>query len=260
MQTIHNQTIYIGDCLKHLANLADDSVDVIVTSPPYNLGIAYRSYNDNLPRNSYLSWLNDVGIQLFRVLKTNGSFFLNAGSTNVDPWLVFDIGNVFRKHFILQNNIIWIKSISINDDTIGHFKPINSKRFLNQNHETIFHFTKTGKVDIDRLAIGVPYKDKTNIKRRGHLQDKRCSGNVWYIPYETIQNKTEKFNHPAGFPLELPKKCIKLHGIENSIVLDPFMGTGTTLVAAHQLGHMGIGIELDPDYVQTAINRLNAIP
>jgi site-specific DNA-methyltransferase (adenine-specific) len=149
-----------------------------------------------------------------------------------------------------------VKSISIQDDTVGHFKPINSKRFLNNNHESIFHFTLDGKVPIDRLAVGVPYKDKTNIARRGHQQDKRCAGNVWYIPYETVQSKTEKFNHPAGFPVALPERCIRLTGHDNGVVLDPFMGTGSTLVAAERCGWQGIGIDVDQQYADTAIQRL----
>src|SRR6185437_9118017 len=101
------------------------------------------------------------------------------------------------------------------------------------------------EVPIDRLAIGVPFKDKSNIARRGHAQDKRCAGNVWYIPYETVKSKAQKFNRPAGFPVELPERCIRLTGRDKGVVLDPFLGTGTTLVAAERLGWEGIGIDID---------------
>jgi site-specific DNA-methyltransferase (adenine-specific) len=216
----------------------------------------YQSYADKLPRTGYLDWLRDVGIQLSRVLKFDGSLFINLGSTNIDPWLSTDVAAVYRNIFILQNHITWIKSISIGDDTVGHFKPISSRRFLNQNYETIYHFTKLGNVPIDRLAIGVPFKDKSNIKRRGHAQDRRCAGNVWYLPYDTVQSKMEKYHHPAAFPLSLPRRCMLMHGVAEATVLDPFLGCGTTLVAADQLGHTGIGIELDPIYAQTAFDRL----
>jgi site-specific DNA-methyltransferase (adenine-specific) len=104
----------------------------------------------------------------------------------------------------------------------------------------------------------VPYKDKSNIARRGHAQDRRCGGNSWYIPYEHVNSKAEKFNHPAGYPVELASRCTKLHGnlSSNIVVLDPFMGTGTTLLAAQQLGCKGIGIEIDPTYIKTAKKRL----
>ena len=76
-----------------------------------------------------------------------------------------DVAAALRKEIILQNHIAWAKSLSIREDSFGHFKPITSRRYLNQNHESIFHFTKTGAVPVDRLAIGVPSEDKTNIAR-----------------------------------------------------------------------------------------------
>jgi site-specific DNA-methyltransferase (adenine-specific) len=130
---------------------------------------------------------------------------------------------------------------------------------LNNNHESIFHFTNTGKVPLDRLAIGVPFKDKSNIARWGHARDRRCVGNVWFIPYKTVRSKAQKFDHPAGFPVELPTRCIKLHGGKNITVLDPFAGTGSTLVAAEKLKCRGIGIEIDGDYSATAVERLRRV-
>jgi site-specific DNA-methyltransferase (adenine-specific) len=205
-----SQSIIIGDCLECLPDIAADSVDVIISSPPYNLGIAYGSYEDRKPREQYLLWLREVAIALRRVMKPDASFFLNVGGTNIDPWLSMDVAAVFRDYFVLQNHIIWVKSINIGDDTVGHFKPINSPRFLNYNHEAIFQFSKTGKVPIDRLAIGVAFADKSNIKRRHHAQDKRCAGNIWVIPYETVQSKAQKFDHPACVDQET--ECLTLHG------------------------------------------------
>jgi site-specific DNA-methyltransferase (adenine-specific) len=254
-----DQTILIGDSLQWMAKMDADSTDIVITSPPYNIGINYHSYNDNQPRDQYLQWLGWIGAAVRRVLKPHGSFFLNIGSTNLDPWLSLDAASAFRDHFILQNHIVWVKSISIGPDTVGHFKPINSGRFLNQNHETIFHFTKTGRVPVDRLAIGVPFKDKSNIQRRNHTQDRRCAGNTWFVPYETVTSQTQKFDHPASFPLALAVRCIKLHGTtKDTVVFDPFLGSGTTLVAAASLGCIGIGIELDAIYAATALERLKS--
>ena len=259
MPKVGNQTVVQGDCLVLLASLPAGSVDVVVTSPPYNIGIAYGSYEDRKPRDQYLEWLAAVGRQLFRVLKADGSVFLNVGSTGTDPWITADVAGAFRDTFNLQNHIVWVKSISIESDTVGHFKPINSKRFLNNNHEAILHFTKTGAVAVDRLAVGVPYKDKTNVSRWDHAKaDVRCAGNTWFIPYETVRSKSQKFDHPAGYPVALPDRCIRLHGVKEATVLDPFLGAGTTLVAASRLGCRGIGFELDPSYVASAIARLQA--
>jgi len=255
---VGSQHVVTGDCLEILKALDPKSIDVVVTSPPYNIGVAYRSYDDRRPAASYLAWLTQIGEQIARVLKDDGSFFLNVGGTNADPWIAMDVAAAFRSLFTLQNNIVWAKSVSVGNDTVGHFKPITSRRYLNNNHESIFHFTKTGAVEVDRLAVGVPYKDKSNIARWGHTQDKRCAGNVWFIPYKTVRSKAQKFDHPAGFPVALAERCIKLHGGEDPVVLDPFLGAGTTLVAAENLGLTGIGIELDKDYAATAVKRLKA--
>jgi hypothetical protein len=98
--------------------------------------------------------------------------------------------------------------------TFGHFKPINSPRFLNDCHEYVFHFTKSGRVELDRLALGVPYQDKSNIARWSHTRgrDLRCRGNTWFVPYETIQSREKERPHPATFPVQLAEWCINLHG------------------------------------------------
>jgi site-specific DNA-methyltransferase (adenine-specific) len=253
---VGHQTIIQGDCLAELRTLPPGSVDVVVTSPPYNIGVPYRSYEDRRPREDYLDWLAEIGAELHRVMRDDASFFLNVGSTNSDPWVAMDVATAFRRTFTLQNHIVWVKSISIGDDTFGHFKPMTSPRYLNHTHEAIFHFTKNGAVPIDRLGIGVPFKDKSNIARRGHKADKRCAGNVRFIPYETVKSRSQKFDHPAGFPVGLPERCILLHGRKGATVLDPFAGTGTTLVAAERLGCSGIGIEIDPAYACTAVERI----
>ncbi|SDR62451.1 site-specific DNA-methyltransferase (adenine-specific) [Rhizobiales bacterium GAS113] len=248
--------IILGDCREELAAIAPESVDVVVTSPPYNIGLDYRSYDDRKPRDAYLAFLAGIAAEIERLLKPGGSFFLNVGGTNADPWISLDVANAMRPRFVLQNHIVWVKSLSIGDDTVGHFKPIAGRRFLHHNHEAIFHFTKSGRVGLDRLAVGVPFKDKSNIARFGHARDRRCAGNVWFIPYRTVKSKAQKFNHPAGFPVELPERCIKLHGVQDAVILDPFLGSGSTLVAAEQCGCRGIGIEIDPHYVETACSRL----
>lgn len=257
-QKVGRQSVIHGDCIDGMKQMAASSIDIVVTSPPYNLGIDYHRYDDRRPRQEYLDWLLKVGNAIKRVLKPDGSFFLNIGSTNADPWISLEVAAAMRQMFALQNHILWIKSVSIGEDTVGHFKPISSYRYLNQNHEAIFHFTHEGIVPVDRLSIGVPFKDKTNITRRGHAQDKRCAGNVWFIPYRTVQSKSQKFNHPAGFPEGLPERCIKMHGVPNAVVMDPFLGAGTTLVAAARQNCSGIGIDIDDVYVETAIRRLKA--
>jgi len=257
---VGRQTVVLGDCLAGMKRLPDECIDVAVTSPPYNIGVAYGGYDDRRPRQEYLDWLGAIGREVARVLTPGGSFFLNVGGINSDPWITMDVAQAFRDALRLQNHIVWAKSLNIGDDTVGHFKPIASRRYLNHNHEAIFHFTKSGAVEIDRLAVGVPFKDKSNIARWGHTKDRRCAGNIWFIPYATVRSKAQKFDHPAGFPVELPERCIKLHGVENAMVLDPFLGAGSTLVAAERLGCGGIGFEIDAGYLRSAMARLGGEP
>ncbi len=248
------------------------SIDVVVTSPPYNIGIKYNVHSDNLPRESYLAWMSQLGNQIFRALKDDGSFFVNVGNTPKDQWIAWDVARVLKEKFTLQNVIHWVKSIAISkvdvgnypnilgDVAPGHFKPIVSKRFLNDCHEYIFHFTKSGSVNLDKLSIGVPYQDKTNIGRwKSAKKDRRDRGNVWFLPYSTIRSKSQR-PHPASFPVKLPEMCIKLHGCRpNLVVLDPFLGIGSTAVAAARLGTSFIGFEIDRAYLDEAISRVEEL-
>jgi site-specific DNA-methyltransferase (adenine-specific) len=252
--------VVLDDCLNVLHAMPSGSVDVIVTSPPYNIGVNYGQHDDQMPRNAFLSWLGECFAELHRVLKDDGSFFLNInGSGTKDDFLlpraIADCA--FAVGFVPQNEIVWVKAIEVDGVIRGHCKPVNSSAYLTRMHETILHLTKRGNVPLDKLSIGVPYADKSNIERRGHAQDKRDRGNNWFLPYATIQSKAEKFDHPAGFPVKLPTRCIKLHGLRPDLmVLDPFLGTGTTSVAAQALGCRSIGIEIDRKYVEIAIQRL----
>ena len=246
-----------GDALNVMRRMQDASVDIVVTSPPYNIGLAYRSYNDRLDEQDYIGWMRVICTQIARVLKPGGSFFLNIAGSSSQPWLPFELITQLRDLFVLQNHIVWIKSVSIEEKTYGHFKPVNSTRFINHNHEHVFHLTHKGDVPLQRLAAGVPFTDKTNINRRRHAIDRRCRGNTWFIPYETIRHRKEKFLHPATFPVALPTACMTLHGYDDhTVLLDPFMGTGTSLVAAQELGVQGVGIDIDTRYVAVARRRL----
>lgn len=263
-------TLYLQDCIEGMKqHLDDQSVDVVVTSPPYNIGIKYHHYKDELPRQEYLKWLSDVGREVKRILSESGSFFLNIGSKPSDPWIPFDVANALRKDFVLQNVITWIKSIAIpksdagkypniiGDIAVGHYKPIVSNRFLNDCQEFIFHFTKMGDTKLDKLAIGVPYQDKTNIGRwKRATNDLRDRGNTWFIPYETIWDKTQR-PHPSTFPIKLPEMCIKLHGVKKvKLVLDPFMGIGSTALACLRIGISCIGFDIDRTYLDVALERI----
>lgn len=261
--------IYIMDCIKGIKQMNKQSllVDVIITSPPYNIGKEYIQYDDEKPIEAYLDWMESVAEECSEIMNDHSSFFLNVGGKPSDMWIPFDIAQRFRKTFVLQNVIHWIKSISIpekdagdypnivGDISVGHYKPVNSSRYMNSCQEFIFHFTKNGDVELDKLAIGVPYQDKSNIARwKGAMEDLRPRGNTWFIPYETIQKSRP---HPTVFPVKLPEMCLKLHGLEKTkLAMDPFMGIGSTAIACKKLDIDFIGFEIDTSYVEIANKRL----
>jgi site-specific DNA-methyltransferase (adenine-specific) len=248
-----------ADCLKVLHQQRSRSIDVIVTSPPYNLGIRYNQYDDTLTRSEYLEWTNAWVAEAARVLRPDGSLFLNVGAKPTDPWTAFDVAQAVRSHLQLQNIIHWIKSIYIDKAAlaVGHYKPINSDRFLNDCHEFVFHFSPNGSTAVDRLALGVPYQDQSNVGRwRAAADGVRCRGNTWFIPYETIQRRDRDRPHPATFPSQLPEQCLRLHGLKTiDTVMDPFTGIGSTAVACARLGLAFVGCEIDAVYVKEAVER-----
>ena len=287
------------DCISGMQDLVEpESVDVVVTSPPYNLGVDYASYDDKVPRTEYLDWIEAWGDALLRVLSRRGSLFLNVSGKPSQPWGPFEILQRLRSRFALQNTLHWIKSIAIDTGqaqgtlggisdsqgisggssctagsgsagdaeapaksvTAGHYKPINSRRYVNDCHEYIFHLTRFGDVELDRLAVGVEYQDKSNVGRwSGAKDDLRCRGNTWFIPYRTIQSRDRERPHPATFPVRVPEMCIRLHGLQRvDRVMDPFLGLGHTALACKGLGLSCLGFELDEGYFSEACNLLKA--
>lgn len=266
-------SLKLQDCFIGMKELTQGTVDVIVTSPPYNLGIKYGKYNDKIDRHDYLQWIEDWSIIAKDVLSDDGSLFLNIGGKPKDPWGPMEVAMRLRNRLSLQNVIHWIKSIAIDksngaddhglkeDINVGHIKPINSDRYISDAHEHVFHFTKRGDIKLDRLSIGVPYKHKSNINRwKSNSADCRCRGNTWFIPYKTIMSRNKERPHPASFPPKLVEMCVKLHGLDKTrLVMDPFMGIGNTAEACVNLGVNCIGFEIDEDYFKYSCDRIKGM-
>lgn len=244
--------------------------DAVVTSPPYNIGMDYgrdadgRKICDSMSPSEYHAFSRDWLWQVRDALKNDGHLFLNVGAVPRAPMRPFEVlYAAVNQGFVLQNTFHWVKSITIPGEngapySKGHFKPINSRRYVNDCHEYIFHLTPKGDSPLDKLAVGVPYADKSNIKRRGHAQDLRCAGNNWFIPYKTIQSSNNQRPHPATFPKELAARCLLIAGSPKT-VLDPFCGIGNTGLAAAECGAAAFfGVDLSPAYVQEALKRLSA--
>ena len=263
--------LFWGDCVTGLQkHVGPASIDICVTSPPYNLGVRYRSYADARDWDEYLNWTDSWTSQIRHVMKEDGSLFLNvSGSLRSPllPHLLVDRIVNRRKLFRLQNTIHWIKSIAVpekgSERQIGHYKPIKSDRFVNDCHEYVFHLTPNGNTRLDRKAVGVPYSDKSNITRWSHTNgdDLKCKGNAWFIPYKTIMNRAKDRPHPATFPTELAAQCIRLHGKNGkSSVLDPFLGIGhAALAAAESRVAKFVGFEIDGEYLRVAGEELKTV-
>jgi len=265
------QTVVEGDCLKHMATTPPGSVAAVVTSPPYNLAKKYSSYGDNRPLDEYLAEQGNAAELIARLLKSDGHLFLNVGWNTKHPLRAVQVMQEYARHLNLQQPIVWTKSLALDgaslpkhlreamhDRTVGHFNSATSDFFLNQTAEMIWHFSPTGKSSVDRLSIGVPYVWADQPARFGHNRELHCRGNTWHIPYKTTQSQADRDFHPASFPVALAVRCLKLAGLKpGDLVLDPFAGTGATLLAAQQLGLSAIGIEIAAGYCAAARRRLD---
>jgi len=237
------------DLLDYTSEALRNKVDVIVTSPPYKEKDGY----------SY-SLMKKLAQLASMALKPGGRMFLNFGQLREDfirPYEALSAMKIYGDDLEIGQTIAWIKSIAINDDQKGHFQPINSTRLLNYCWEPIFTLYKPPEPTFDRLSVGVPYADKSNLKRgtRGKNGDLHCAGDVWFIPYKTT-GKNKKKQHRHEYPEELVERCLKVSGVgADATVLDPFCGSGTVAVVAKKLGMNAIVIDRDPEALGTAQSR-----
>jgi site-specific DNA-methyltransferase (adenine-specific) len=232
--------VIIGDS-RRMVEVLDSCVKCIVTSPPYFTGQLYETQYANY--YEYLEYLDGTWKECHRVLAKDGLMFVNVGNNSESQFKAHDIAErICDIGFHFVQTVIWVKN---------HMSPVQGSKHLNFLFEYIFIFSKSKKYSLNRLAIGIPYKDKSNIGRwKIAKQDLKCRGDVWFINYETVQRHEEKM-HDAVFPQELPELCIRLATKEpEDTVLDPFLGSGTTLKAAMNLNRNSIGYEINPNYLE----------
>lgn len=231
--------IHLGNNLDVMQTIGAGSMDLIITSPPY------KDVDD------YQTAVTPAVFSLcYKVLKENSLFFLNFGHLAEDKFRPFSTCKMAMDcGFKLNDTITWVKN---------HYKPIQGERRLNNLSEFIFVLYKGEMPKLNRLAVGIPYVDKTNAKRFNGGKDLHCAGNVWYIDYPTI-NSSEQKPHADRFPVELPERCIKLCGYPVMNVLDPYCGSGTVGVACQKLHKTFTGIEINPVHVDRAMEILAAV-
>ena len=244
--------LYPGDCLELLREIPDETVTLVVTSPPYNIG---KPYEKKLSLQTYLNQQKAVIAESVRILKPEGSICWQVGNY-VDNGEIVPLDillyPIFKEFGLrLRNRIVW---------TFGH--GLHAKRRFSGRYEVILWFTKSDQYVFNLDAVRVPqkYPLKKHFKGphkglpSGHPLGKN-PGDVWEIP-NVKANHVEKTEHPAQFPVELIERLVLALTRPGDWVLDPFIGVGTTAIAALIHGRRAIGAEIVPRYVEIALERL----
>ncbi len=252
-------TLYNGDCIDLLQQIPSESVDLVITSPPYCMGKAYEDPHNDI--ETFRAQHERIFDDIYRIVKPNGSICWQIGyhvsEKCIIPldYIIYDIftekSKTLAYPFILRNRIIW---------TFGH--GLNSVRRFSGRHETILWFTKGESVEFNLDDVRVPqkYPGKRAYKgpHKGELSGNPLGKNpsdVWEIPNVKAKH-IEKTEHPCQFPVAIPQRLIKALTHENALILDPFMGSGTTGVAAVVEKRRFVGAELQTDYYDIAIGRI----
>jgi len=234
---MNHYTLLEGDCLQWFSQLKDESIDFIITSPPYNVEKNYGDYKDNLPYDDYLDWLDLVWQECYRVLRTGARICININDTGRNPYYPVhcDIASRMRKKWFMMGIIVWDKVNCLSNTAWGSWMKTSAPG-LRGMHEYIIVAGKGGKF----------FRKDVEDDKWAKKEFLKATLEVWRFPPET-----RKKDHPAPFPLELPRRAIKLFSYPNDVVLDPFIGSGTTMEACQELGRSCIGIELSAEYCKT---------
>jgi adenine-specific DNA-methyltransferase len=266
-------SLQTGDAFLRLDQVADETIQLVITSPPYNVGKEYEREN-SMSLDEYLAWLEPIVKKLCSKIRDSGSVCWQVGNF-VKDGEVFPLDYFFYKMFVgqgfkLRNRIIWQFNFGLHA----------SKR-LSGRYETLLWFTKSDNYTFNLDPIRIPqlYPGKRHSKRKGERAG-QISGNplgknpsdvwtfsgdeffnnnpVWQIP-NVKANHPEKTAHPCQFPHELVERCVLAFSNMGDIVLDPFVGTGTSVIAALKSGRNAIGIDKSADYIAIAQSRIVAL-
>ncbi len=245
--------VYPGDCLELLKTIPDESLKLIVTSPPYNIG---KEYEKRLKLESYLEQQESVIRECVRCLSPNGSICWQVGNY-VEDGAIIPLDTVLYPIFTgfglkMRNRIIW------------HFEHgLHCTRRFSGRYETIIWFTKSDDYTFNLDPIRVPQKYPGKKYFKGPKAGKySCNplgknpGDLWIIP-NVKSNHVEKTEHPCQFPVELIERLVLSMTNEGDWVLDPFLGVGTSIIAAIRHNRRGAGAEVVPKYIKLARDRIH---
>lgn len=246
----NNIEVQFGDCRDLIKNIPSESVDLVVTSPPYNIGKKYGKYSDKVTIEEWEKLVDDITKEIYRILKPDGSFFLNLSPIPFGndkeilplPFLGYNI--MKNNNFFIRNIITW---------TFNNMQ--NCTNRLSGRYENIIWGVKdlkNYKFNLDDIRI--PYITQNDKRLTG---SGRNPTDVWY--FDRVNNMVKKKNnltHPTIYPIDMIERIIKMSSNEGDCVLDPFLGSGTSVIAAAKLGRKGIGFELDNKYEPEINSRI----
>ena len=238
--------IYNDDILK-ITSIPESSINLIVTSPPYNVDIHYNSNQDDLPYKEYLKFAKEWLTKCYKLAKEDGRFCLNIPldkNKGGQQAVCADMTTIAKKvGWKYHSTIIWNEGNISRRTAWGSWLSASAPYVIAPVEVILVLYKKTWKKKLGG-------KEKNDINRQEFMD---WTNGVWVFPG---QSKKGAGGHPAPFPVELPKRCIKLFSFVGDTILDPFLGSGSTLIAAYLSKRKGIGIDIDKNYCDIAIDRL----
>jgi len=229
-----------------MEELPDNSVHLMVTSPPYNVG---KEYDEDLTLQEYRDFLFRVWKDVYRVLVPGGRVCINVANLGRKPYIPLHamiIEDMLNIGFLMRGEVIWNKASSASPSTAWGSWLSPKNPVLRDIHEYILIFSK------EAFSRANHNNERQTMTRDEFLE---YTKSIWTFGAESAK----KIGHPAPFPIELPLRCIKLYTFENDVILDPFMGSGTTAVAALTSNRFFIGYDTNPEYIKLAEKRIKKI-
>lgn len=231
---------------ENMDELPDNSIHLMVTSPPYNVG---KEYDKNLTLTEYREFLKRVWKEVYRVLVPGGRACINIANLGRKPYIplhAYIIEDMLEIGFLMRGEVIWNKGATASSSTAWGSWMSATNPTLRDVHEYILIFSK------ETFTRKNPSGRKSTIAKEEFLE---FTKSVWTFSAESAK----KIGHPAPFPIELPYRCIQLYTFENEVVLDPFMGSGQTAIAALMTNRFYVGYEINEEYVKLANKRIEEI-
>lgn len=246
---LHKSPNCLAKSSEDMSELPDNSVGLMVTSPPYHVG---KDYDTDIPFDEYLHMLGNVFSETYRVLEPGAKAVVNAAGLGRKPYIGLHhyVDELMRAQgFVPRGEIIWIKGEGASGSCAwGTFQSAKNP-CLRDLHEFLLVYTKPWFNDKGEAQLGRFKEGKSTIQKQDFMD---WTLSVWKMRPELAS----RVSHPAPFPVELPRRCIELFSYENDVVLDPFMGSGTTGVAAVEAARKFVGYDTDTKYVKYAEERI----